>query len=72
MGRYERYFVYVYVWGALSCATLLSKMCALEIGRARRKSNDGKKKKTSCRYVTNETPCYKSHFCIQYKTSASE
>ena len=54
--------MYVYVRGALSRATLLSKMCALEIGRAKRKSNDGKIKKTDRQYVTNETSRYKSHF----------
>ena len=40
----------------------LSKMCALEIGRAKRKSNDGKIKRTDRQYVTNETSRYKSHF----------
>ena len=54
--------MYVYVRGALSRATLLSKMRALEIGRAKRKSNDGKIKKTDRQYVTNETSRYKSHF----------
>ena len=54
--------VYVYVRGALSRATLLFKMRALEIGHAKRKSNDGKIKKTDRQYVTNETSRYKSHF----------
>ena len=53
----------MYMYGArFRAQPFLSKMRALEIGRAKRKSNDGKIKKTDRQYVTNETSRYKSHF----------
>ena len=61
----------MYMYGArFRAQPFLSKMRALEIGRAKRKSNDGKIKKTNRQYVTNETSRYKSHFCIQYLVAA--
>ena len=53
----------MYMYGArFSAQPFLSKMRALEIGRAKRNSNDGKIKKRNRQYVTNETSRYKSHF----------